>query len=261
MQLSQWGFNVLLVSRTESKLQALAHEIEANRADCQTKILAMDFAANRDTDYAKLKAMVDALDIAILVNNVGKSHDIPVPFILTPRQEMLDIININCICTLRVTQIVAPGMVQRKRGLILTMGSFAGFLPTPLLATYSGSKAFLQYWSSSLGSELKPHGVDVTLVNSYLVTSAMSKIRRTSAFIPDPRTFVGAALTKLGRSGGSQGFAFSSTPYWGHGLIQWALANFTPATSELIINQNRSMHESIRKRALRKQERDLKKSS
>jgi 17beta-estradiol 17-dehydrogenase / very-long-chain 3-oxoacyl-CoA reductase len=251
----------LLVSRTESKLQALSREIEAKRADCQTKILAMDFAANNDADYAKLKSIVDALDIAILVNNVGKSHDIPVPFILTPKQEVLDIININCIGTLKVTQIVAPGMIQRKRGLILTMGSFAGLLPTPLLATYSGSKAFLQYWSSSLGSELKPHGVDVVLIGSYLVTSAMSKIRRTSALIPSPRVFVRAVLRKMGRSGGAQDFAFSSTPYWGHGLMQWAMATFTPMTGELMINQNRSVHEDIRRRALRKQEREAKKSS
>ena len=134
----------------------------------------MDFSKNEEGDFAKLTALVDGLDVSILVNNVGQSHSIPVPFIETPKEEIRDIIAINCNATLRVTQIVAPGMVKRKRGLILTMGSFGGLLPTPLLATYSGSKAFLQQWSTALGSELAPSGVDVELVISYLVTTAMS---------------------------------------------------------------------------------------
>ncbi|KAK5287806.1 hypothetical protein LTR16_003622 [Cryomyces antarcticus] len=141
------------------------------------------------------------------------------------------------------------------------MASFGGILPTPLLATYSGSKAFLQQWSTALGSELKPHGVHVQLVQSYLVTSAMSKIRRASATIPTPRGFVKAALSKIGRSGGAQGIAYTSTPYWSHGLMHWALATFVGTMNGVVVDQNRSMHEGIRKRALRKKERDAKKAT
>jgi len=263
VQLAQKGFNLVLVSRTESKLQALSHEIESKYAgsSIKTKILAMDFSKNDDGDFARLKALVDGLDIAILINNVGQSHSIPVPFILTPKQEMLDIITINCIGTLKVTQIVAPGMTQRGRGLILTMGSFGGLLPTPLLATYSGSKAFLQQWSSALGAELKPHGVDVELVLSYLVTTAMSKIRKASVFVPNPRSFVKATLGKIGQSGGAQGIAFTSTPYWGHGIMQWFLSTFIGTTGNFVVERNRIMHEQIRKRALKKAERDAKKTT
>lgn len=220
----------------------------------------MDFAANKDEDYAKLKALVDGLDVGILVNNVGQSHSIPVPFIQTPKEEIRDIITINCTGTLRVTQIVAPGMVQRKRGLILTMGSFGGWLPTPLLATYSGSKAFLQQWSTSLGSELKGTGVDVELVLSYLVTTAMSKIRRTSMFIPNPRTFVKTTLAKIGRSGGAQKMAHTSTPFWGHALMQWWLENTFGVGLSFVVDRNKVMHQAIRTRALKKAERDAKKA-
>ncbi|KAG9241838.1 hypothetical protein BJ878DRAFT_518646 [Calycina marina] len=261
-QLAQKGFNIVLVSRTESKLLALQSELETNNAGSaiKTKILAMDFSKNDDGDYAKLKALIDGLDVGILVNNVGQSHSIPVPFIQTPKNEMRDIITINCIGTLKVTQIVAPGMVQRKRGLILTMGSFGGLLPTPLLATYSGSKAFLQHWSTALGGELQGTGVDVELVISYLVTTAMSKIRKTSMFIPNPRKFVKSVLKNVGRSGGAQQMAHTSTPFWGHAIMQWWLENTLGLGSQLALNQNRTMHESIRKRAIRKRERDAKKA-
>ncbi|RFU26368.1 hypothetical protein B7463_g9962, partial [Scytalidium lignicola] len=261
IQLAKKGFNLVLVSRTESKLQTLKEEIEQKYAgtSIQIKILPMDFTANRDEDYAKLKALVDGLDVGILINNVGQSHSVPVPFVLTPKKEMLDIITINCIGTLRVTSIVAPGMVQRHRGLILTMGSFAAMTPTPLLATYSGSKAFLQQWSTALGGELRGTGVDVELCLSYLVTTAMSKVRKTSLIIPNPRQFVRAALGKIGRSGGAQMFAYTSTPFWAHAIGQWWLEHTIGGGGSFVVQQNRKMHEDIRKRALRKAEREAKK--
>lgn len=132
------------------------------------------------------------------------------------------------------------------------MGSFGGLLPTPLLATYSGSKAFLQQWSSALGSELASHDITVQLVQSYLVTSAMSKIRRSSTAIPNPRDFVRSVLGKVGRSGGAQGWAYTSTPYWAHGVMQWGLATTVGVTGRWVVGYNRWMHEKIRKRALRK---------
>ncbi|KAB8272734.1 very-long-chain 3-oxoacyl-CoA reductase [Aspergillus minisclerotigenes] len=261
LQLARAGFNIVLVSRTASKLTTLSDEITSKYASVQTKTLAMDFARNEDSDYEKLKALVDELDVAILVNNVGKSHDIPTPFALTSQEEMTDIITINCMGTLRATQLIVPGMMQRKRGLILTMGSFGGLLPTPLLATYSGSKAFLQQWSTALGSELEQHGITVELVQAYLVTSAMSKIRRASATIPDPRSFVKSVLSKIGRNGGSPSYAYSSSPYWSHGLMAYFLTCIAGTMGKFVTSKNRGMHESIRKRALRKAEREKAKKS
>lgn len=62
-------------------------------------------------------------------------------------------------------------MISKKRGLILTVGSFAALIPSPLLAVYSGSKAFVSTWSQALGSELEGSGVVVELLNTYFVVS------------------------------------------------------------------------------------------
>jgi 17beta-estradiol 17-dehydrogenase / very-long-chain 3-oxoacyl-CoA reductase len=221
----------------------------------------MDFAANRDSDYTSLSQLVQGLEIAILINNVGLSHSIPTPFLQTPEQEMKDIITINDLGTLRVTQAIAPLMVQRKRGLILTMASFGGVFPTPLLATYSGSKAFLQNWGAALGAELAPHGITVQVVQSHLVTSAMSKIRRPSLLVPTPKQFVKATLGKIGLNGGAQGVPFTLTPWWSHGLMQWGIMSTLGQYSGTVLGINKGMHEDIRKRALRKAERDAKKGN
>ena len=258
-QLARAGFNIALVSRTASKLGALAADLEVAHK-IQTRTHAIDFAHASGADYAALENFLDKLtdhgDVAVLVNNVGVSHSVPVPYAQTEPAEADAIVAVNVTATLRVTALVLPGMLERRRGLVLTVGSFAGLVPTPLLATYSGSKAFLQHWSSALGDEVAKQGVTVQLVQSYLVTSAMSKIRRASAMIPTPKAFVRSVLASVGRSGGAQGFAYSATPYWSHALMQWGIGATVGYMAPIAVRQNRVMHEAIRARALRKKERD-----
>lgn len=265
LHLSRTPFNLLLISRTGAKLDALASQIRSSNRNIDVRTLAFDFSTVNDPSSSSLDRLKSAIkeldDVAVLINNVGKSHEIPVPFVETDEAEMRDIININCLSTLLTTSIVAPKMVAQKRGLILTMGSFGGLLPTPLLATYSGSKAFLQQWSTALGSELQPHGVTVELVQSYLVTSAMSKIRRPSLMVPSAKGFVRSVLKSVGRTGGAQGWGWTSTPYWTHAIMQWGLGGIAGINDRWVVGVNQGMHEGVRKRALRKKERDLKKGS
>ena len=257
-QLAAAGFGVALVSRTQVKLDALAATLHATHG-VPTAAHAIDFAHASDADYAALEAFVADLPgaVAILVNNVGVSHAMPVRFAQTERAEADAIVAVNVTATLRVTAAVLPRLLERERGLILTVGSFAGLVPTPLLATYSGSKAFLQHWSAALGDEVAARGVTVRLVQSYLVTSAMSKVRRASALVPTPKAFVRSVLKSVGRTGGAQGFAYSATPYWSHALMQWGIGALLGGfTGGMAVGQNRVMHEAIRKRALRKMERE-----
>ncbi|KAL2153605.1 hypothetical protein VTH82DRAFT_4760 [Thermothelomyces myriococcoides] len=257
-QLAAKGFNLVLVSRTQSKLDALARELTLRWSGFQAKTLAMDYSKDDDADYQRLAELISGLDVGILINNVGQSHSIPVSFLETSPDELQNIVTINCLGTLKTTKIVAPILTKRKRGLILTMGSFAGYMPTPYLATYSGSKAFLQHWSSALASELKPHGVDVEFVLSYLVTTAMSKVRRTSLLIPNPKSFVRSVLSKVGL-GWTERFTNTNTPWWSHAIFKWAIENTVGSASGITVWFNRRMHLDIRARALRKAEREAKK--
>ncbi|ODA81131.1 hypothetical protein RJ55_04094 [Drechmeria coniospora] len=259
-QLAAKGFNLILVSRTQSKLDTLAVELKQKYSakGLQIKTLAMDFAKNDNGDYERLREMLGGLEVAILINNVGQSHNMPVPFIQTPREELENIITVNCIGTLKVTQLVAPILKARKHGLILTMGSFGGWTPTPYLATYSGSKAFLQQWSNALASELADDHIDVYLVLSHLVTTSMSKIRRPSLLIPSARNFVKAALGKIGL-GGYQTAPNTYTPWWSHSIMLWLIENVPGVNSPVVIWINKKMHIDIRARALRKRDREAKK--
>ncbi|EXJ90240.1 beta-keto reductase [Capronia coronata CBS 617.96] len=259
LQLAKKGFNLILVSRTASKLATLSSQIKTSFSNITVETLAMDFSQNLDSDYSALATLVQGKQVSILINNVGQSHSIPVPFAETPLSEVSSIININCLGTLRATQTVLPSMVPQKKGLILTMGSFGGLTPTPLLATYSGSKAFLQQWSNALASELSSTGIEVFFVHSYLVTSAMSKIRRSNWLVPSERSFVRSVLSKIGRRGGSIGYPYSGSPYWSHALLAALITGVLGPMNSILLGINKSMHVDIRKRALRKAEREAQK--
>jgi len=247
---------MILVSRTQAKLMALVSQIKSDFPNLSVETLSIDFSKASDEDYSRLAKVIEGKQISILINNVGQSHSIPVPFTETPSDEMANIININCLATLRVTQVVLPAMIPNKRGLILTMGSFGGLTPTPLLATYSGSKAFLQQWSNALASELEPKGITVHFVHSYLVTSAMSKIRRSNWQVPSEKAFVKSVLAKIGRRGGSIGYAYSGSPFWSHALLATVITGVLGPMNKILLSINRKMHVDIRRRALKKAERE-----
>lgn len=257
-QLAAKGFNIVLASRTESKLQALASEI-TEMFGVETKIIAVD--VTKPGADEEIFTNVKSLPVSVLVNNVGRSHSIPVPFVETESEELESIITINTTFTLKLTRLVVPiidatATKFKVKGLILTMGSFGGLLPTPYLAVYSGSKAFLQNWSASLAAELP--NIDVEFVLSYLVTSSMSKIKRTSFMIPNPKNFVRATLSKVGRRNGAQERFATTTPYWSHALMHFAIDQTVGVYSKIANGMNYSMHKDIRRRALRKAERQKK---
>ncbi|EON97839.1 putative 3-ketoacyl- reductase protein [Phaeoacremonium minimum UCRPA7] len=259
-ELAAKSFNLVLVSRTQSKLEAVAQELQVKHPDLQIKILAMDYSQNDNADYDRLRQLVDGLEIGILINNVGQSHSFAVPFILTEEAIIDNIVTVNCLGTLRTTRVIAPGMAQRKRGLILNMGSTAGWMPMPYLATYAGSKSFLHHWSAALASELKESNVDVYLVFTHYTVGTMSKIWKPSTFAPMQPAYVRAALAKVGL-GGTQNLAHMYAPWWSHALMQWCVEHIIGEGSKLGLWYNLGQQKNIRIRALRKWEREAEKAA
>ncbi|KAI3626334.1 hypothetical protein CBS9595_001695 [Malassezia furfur] len=257
VQLAKNGFNVVLVSRTKAKLEELSREIQGKYVGTKTAIYAMDFSVASAAEYEGLGRLISHLDIAVLVNNVGTSHEMPETFLDMAESEIERITNMNVIVTQRVTKLVAPKLVARKRGLILNLGSFTGQWGTPMMATYAGSKAFLIGWTYALGEEMRRANVDVQLLNTFFVVSSMSKIRRASLMIPLPDDYVKAALSRIGRSTGALGRPFTMTPWPAHAWLDWATSHLTPAG--LMLSRSYDYNLNTRKRAIRKAEQLAKK--
>lgn len=104
-----------------------------------------------------------------------------------------------------VTRAVLPGMVQRRRGLVINMSSIAGYQPLPLMGVYSASKKFVEYFSETLQYEYKSHNIDVqTLTPSYIATK-MTKwsnlLQRPGIITPCPKSFAKSAIATIGKTG------------------------------------------------------------
>jgi len=249
-KLAKAGFNLFLVSRTQESLDQVAGDIASKYPDIITKTFAIDVAKASRSEFSALGNELSSLNIGILVNNVGISHEFPTPFEQIMDQTIEDMININCLAQLRITKLILPGMMQRRNGLILNLGSFAGYIPSALLSVYSGTKGFLRLWSQSLAEEVKSKGVRVELLNTSYVVSSLSKIRKPKWDTPTPNTFVDVVLRSVG-IGYSE--PFLRAPYWAHALTQWVVDHVS--TTSLSILFIHKMHIDIRKRALKKQAR------
>jgi len=239
------GFNLLLVSRTKSKLDEVAKEIEEKYPDIKTQVVAIDFAKATEADYKNLESVCDNLDVSVLVNNVGTNHSFPTPFAEEKAELLEAICTVNNTTAIKITRMLLPKMISNKKGLVLNMGSFSGMLPTPLLTTYSATKSFLITWTKCLASELEGTGVHVQLFNTYFVTTKMSKIRRATALIPTAEDYVKSAMNAIGKT-------HVSAPYLTHAIAEFVI-NLCPEPIAIMINHN--MNKDTRARALRKQER------
>ncbi|EPS96295.1 3-ketoacyl-CoA reductase [Fomitopsis schrenkii] len=264
LQLARKGFNVVVSARNSAALDALVAEIESSSPQgkkVQAKAVVMDFSRLEDErGWNAFAAALEGIDIGVLVNNVGKSHTAPVYFAEAAEKEVEDILRINVNANVRVTKLILPRMVERRRGLILNMGSFSGTgIPSPMLATYAGTKAFLSAFTASLAEEVKDKGIDVQCLNTYFVVSNMSKIRRANLTTPTPKNYVRSALNKVGLSCGAlwTGRPYVTTPYWSHAVIDYAMNLI--GWKMLFIRYTHSLHRSIRKRYLKKLEREAKK--
>ncbi len=71
----------------------------------------------------------------------------------------LAMVRLHIDATMRLTRRHLPGMIERRRGGIITVASLSAFMPTPQVATYGATKAFLLSWSESLWMELQGTGV------------------------------------------------------------------------------------------------------
>jgi 17beta-estradiol 17-dehydrogenase / very-long-chain 3-oxoacyl-CoA reductase len=162
-QLAKRGLNIVLISRTLSKLESVAKEIKANYK-VETKIIVVDFTKEEGI-YEKIEESIEGLEIGILVNNVGMCFDIYNFFTSFSRKFYKDLINCNVMSMINMTWIVLPQMVDRKKGLIINISSMASVIPAPLLTTYAASKAFVNKFSDDLRSEYKNQGITIQTVS------------------------------------------------------------------------------------------------
>jgi len=244
IQLAGLGYNVCLLSRTKSKLEEVA--TVCKEKGVETKVIPVDFSQPPQHYVNNVKKELDDLAIEVLVNNVGLSFQHPDYFVNTDPSLDDDLININIQSMLKMTRIVLPGMIARKHGYVINMGSFAGDAPLPLLSTYSASKVFVDYFSQTLQQEHKRDGIIVKCATPMFVATEMAKMRP-SLTVPKPSRVVSDILKKMGCG------EVTFSPYWVHALVSSVLLSLPNSIRmKFMLSSNLKTKE----RALKKLERE-----
>ncbi|WP_137723598.1 mycolate reductase [Prescottella subtropica] len=158
-ELAARGHSLILVARRGDVLETTAADLR-DRHGVEVEVRAVDLS-DRD-GRAPLVAELAEREISILCNNAGIATFGPVVD-LDPSYER-DQVELNSVAVHDLTLAVLPGMVERRSGAILMVGSAAGNMPIPNNATYAATKAFVNTFSESLRGELKGSGVNVTLL-------------------------------------------------------------------------------------------------
>jgi 3-oxoacyl-[acyl-carrier protein] reductase len=128
------------------------------------------------TDLAAVRAMVGAAEAAlggidILVNNAGvlperRSGEVGIPtFIGSEPAHWRKFVELNLFGVLNCVDAVGRGMVERRRGRIVTIVSDAGRVGEARLAVYSGAKAAAIGFTKALAKELGRHRIGVNCVS------------------------------------------------------------------------------------------------
>jgi NAD(P)-dependent dehydrogenase (short-subunit alcohol dehydrogenase family) len=128
-------------------------------------------------DAASIVSAVDdvierAGRIDVLINNAGIGAHGPIAEM--PLDKLRLVFETNVLGLVAVTQCVFPGMADRRRGLIVNMGSVAGLLPIPYVAGYCASKSAVHIVSECLRMEARPFGIDVVVVQPGGVRSSIA---------------------------------------------------------------------------------------
>lgn len=84
----------MLVSRTESKLAAIANEI-AFKYNIEAKYTVVDFAHADVATWQRTTEAIKGLDVGLLINNVGLSYDHPEYYDQLNEQSIRDIVEVN----------------------------------------------------------------------------------------------------------------------------------------------------------------------
>jgi NADP-dependent 3-hydroxy acid dehydrogenase YdfG len=168
VELGRRGAAVVLAARRPTELQEQARKIQ--QAGGRAIAIATDVS-----DPDQVAALVDKTiqaygRVDVLVNNAGVFWRRPLA--TTSAAEMTTMVSVNLLGAMLATRAVLPGMVTRRRGSIISVGSLSGRVAMEPL--YSATKYGLRGFSLALRRQLAGSGVSVSLVSPGNIRTAMT---------------------------------------------------------------------------------------
>jgi len=168
---AQDGCRLILAGRRTDRLEALAKELSV-----PVHCLNLDVRNREAVEQAFASLPADFADIDVLVNNAGLALGLN-PAEAASLDDWDTMVDTNIKGVMYCSRFALPGMVARKRGHIINIGSVAGVYPYPGGNVYGGTKAFVDQFSLNLRADLLGKGVRVTVIEPGMCETEFSLVR------------------------------------------------------------------------------------
>jgi short-subunit dehydrogenase len=141
--------------------------VDGLSAELRTRGVQVEHAPADLTDRDERRRLAswaaDALGpIDILVNNAGVEFG--GPFLDTSPEQLELTVAVNLLAVMDLTRLLLPGMLDRRRGHVVSMASLAGKIPPPQLASYGATKHGVVGFTGALRAELADEPVGFSAI-------------------------------------------------------------------------------------------------
>ncbi|MGH7898542.1 MAG: SDR family NAD(P)-dependent oxidoreductase [Candidatus Binatia bacterium] len=181
-QLAAEGSDVVAVARRADRLAELKSEIEG-RGSARCHVIAMDLSRPEAPGELHRETERLGLEVDWLVNNAGFGTS--GAFATLPLERENEEIQLNVIALVALTRLYLPGMLARGRGYVVNLGSIGSFVPTPYMATYSATKAFILSFSEAVATEVAGKGVNVLALCPGATKTEFQEVAGVAEAIPE----------------------------------------------------------------------------
>jgi 3-hydroxy acid dehydrogenase / malonic semialdehyde reductase len=165
--------NLILCGRRLEELKRLQEKLSTK---VQVEILCFDIR-NKEEVFKNIESLSKEFkQIDILINNAGNAHGLD-PIQTGNTNDWDAMLDINVKGLLYISKAIIPGMIERKGGHIINIGSTAGKEVYPNGNVYCASKFAVDAINQGMRIDLNKTGIKVGAVNPGLTHTEFSKVR------------------------------------------------------------------------------------
>lgn len=146
------GAHLVLSARNTQRLEELAKTLRETHG-VDVAVAACDLEQPGAASRLAADLTARKLEVDILVNNAGFGS--AGRFQRQAVSHIASMTQLNCVALAELTHALLPSMIAKGRGGIINVGSVSAFVPTPFMAIYGGTKAYVLSFTAALAEELR----------------------------------------------------------------------------------------------------------
>ncbi len=182
IHLANAGHKVHAGVRNPDGATKLKNAIE--QSDGKISLLEMDVQDEASITNAVAQVLSEDGQIDVLINNAGIARGTSVEE--TPMSTVRTVFETNFFGAVKLTQLIIPGMRERKSGTIINMSSIAGRYVSPINTFYASSKYALEAFSESLATQLAAFDIRVAIIEPGFIATPIFENTAKSQPTPGP---------------------------------------------------------------------------